>query len=155
MEISDDDENRFWSKVLTGDVNECWEWMAACCRDGYGQFWYKDKVYYKAHRFSYELKYGKIENGLFVCHKCDNPKCVNPEHLFLGTSAENTKDRNDKGRSAKGEKQHSAKLTEHQVLEIRNKYITGNYTQIQLANEYNVHDTTISKIILKKLWKHI
>ncbi len=147
-------ENRFWSKVLTGNEDECWEWQSCLVCKGYGGFKYKGKQV-RAHRFSYELNKGPIENGLFVCHKCDNPKCVNPSHLFLGTNLENMKDKTNKGRAAKGEKQHLAKLTEKQVVEIRQKYATKNYTQSQLGREYNVDYKSICYIINRITWKHI
>jgi hypothetical protein len=153
MNISDKVWNRFWIKVETGEPDKCWEWQS-WLTNGYGGFKYKG-LNYRAHRFSYELKYGKIENGLFVCHKCDNRKCVNPNHLFLGTQLENTVDMVNKGRHPKGEIHGHAKLTEIEVLEIRDKYATNNYTQQQLGDEYNVSHVHISDIINKKKWKHI
>ena len=90
---------RFFSKVNKTD--SCWEWTAGLLHNGYGSFSYQKKTY-RAHRFSWELVNGKIPIGLHVCHKCDNRKCVNPEHLFLGTNADNTNDRQVKDRQAKG-----------------------------------------------------
>ena len=109
----------------------------------------------KASRFSWELHNGNIPNKLEVCHHCDNPKCVKPEHLFLGTHFENMKDMQDKGRKVvfSGEKNGRCKLTEKQVLEIRN--IGKKLSYNQLARKYNVNAKTISDIINRKLWKNI
>jgi predicted XRE-type DNA-binding protein len=153
MEIDIDDENRFWSKVLTDEDDKCWNWVGYLTR-GYGQFSYKGLMY-RSHRFSYELKYGKIQNGLYVCHSCDNRSCVNPNHLFLGTNVDNMKDMVNKGRAAKGENNATAKLNENQVIEIRDKYTTGKFLQRQLAIEYNISQVEISDITTRKIWKHI
>lgn len=149
-------EERFWSKVKK--TTTCWNWVgsAAC---GYGQFNIDGKIH-KAHRISWELINGPIPNkgkdyhGTCVLHRCDNRACVNPKHLFLGTNADNMKDKVKKNRQTKGEKSNSCKLTESQVLDIRSRPHCKGY-QTQLAKEFNVHNSDISRIINKKHWKHI
>jgi hypothetical protein len=98
-------EERFWQHVDKSDT--CWNWTASTKPFGYGRFVTRNHYKQKeelAHRVSWELHYGPIPQGMFVCHKCDNPPCVNPEHLFLGTGDDNMKDRNSKQRQAKGER---------------------------------------------------
>lgn len=103
------------------------------------------------HRYVYEQNYGQIPKDLFVYHKCDNPKCCNPEHLFLGTIQDNNKDSYNKNRHVHGETHGASKLTEENVSEIRNSSKTGK----ELAQELNVSETTISDIRKMKTWKHI
>jgi hypothetical protein len=110
-----------------------------------------------AHRVSWTLHNGAIPNGLHVLHHCDNPQCVNPAHLWLGTNADNMRDMIRKGRGnvAGGEDHGSAKLTEKQVIEIRERYAAGNITQHELGNEYGISKQTIGEIIRREIWKHI
>ncbi len=153
-----DTENRFWSKILTGDINECWVCVATSIDNGgYGHFYANgDDIY--AHRFSFQLFHNRlIQDGLFILHSCDNPSCVNPHHLKEGTQQENVTDRENKGRGnqPKGENQYLAILKEFQVKEIRAKYEKGQITQKQLANDYGVNYNTIFNIINRRSWKHI
>lgn len=146
--------SRFWSYVTTSD--NCWEWQGSK-RNGYGRIWSDGKMV-RAHRVSFVIHFGAIPNGLFVLHHCDNPGCVNPKHLFLGTQAENMKDCRDKGRSTglmafygKGSECPSAKLTEEDVREIRRR----NDTQDRIAKEFGVCQKTISNIMRRVNWKHV
>lgn len=146
--------DRFWSKVdKSGD---CWEWAGAKNHNGYGRFHLPVKQC-RAHRFSYILTHGHIPPGMCVCHTCDNPGCVNPDHLWLGTIADNMKDKERKGRSMhpRGESLPQSKLTEKQVLEIRAKYIPFKYSLSRLAREYNINNVTVHDIITRRRWKHI
>lgn len=152
--------DRFWSKVKLPDfigTDECWEWQSAKDKDGYGKFWLNRK-YQQAHRVSYQLCVGLIPDGLYVLHNCslgDNSSCVNPAHLWLGTTVDNTHDRNKKGRTAKGEKQGSSKLTSSQVIQIRSELANKNKNQTELAKEFGVCCATINNIFHKVIWKHV
>ena len=151
---------RFWAKVDKG--GECWEWTGSLDTRGYGSFHLNRKVIL-SHRLSYVLHHPitidllEGHREICVCHRCDNRKCINPSHLFLGTSADNHRDCVSKGRGVdnRGENHGRSKLTETQVREIRIKYANGGVTYQQLALEYEVNHTTISKIIHRKCWKHI
>lgn len=141
-------KDRFESKYIPEPNSGCWLWTASTMRGGYGSL-YGDGKTTKAHRVSYELYNGIIPDGLLVCHKCDVPSCVNPDHLFLGTPAENSADmvRKNRGNSPsfQGEKHPLAKLTEKQVDEIRIQLAKGVGGRV-LKNKYNVSDTIVSRI---------
>ena len=115
-------EQRFFTYIKK--TKTCWNWFGDIGVNGYGRFWYEGKTVY-AHRLSYMLHKGEITNNLCILHICDNPKCVNPKHLFLGTNKKNTTDRNNKGRQARGEFSGMAKLKEKDILQIRQLYEKG------------------------------
>jgi len=146
----------FWAKVDTTDISGCWIWTAGKNSKGYGNFWANNKEI-KAHRFSWELHYGKIPKGQFVCHHCDNPSCIRPSHLFVGSNQDNMNDMIAKERSPqglKGEKHPLSKLTEQEVLIIRSLG-KRKISQMQIAAQFGVHQGLISNILLRKTWKHI
>jgi hypothetical protein len=153
--------DRFWCKVDKRSPNECWEWKASINRGGYGQF--ADTVHHTmrhAHRVAYELTYGIIPSNMFVCHICDNRKCVNPNHLFLGTCKDNIqdmvkKDRCSHSRRSLGEHNGAHKLTKENVIDIRALYKTGNYSQTKLATMFNVTQGEIGFIVRREKWDHI
>lgn len=133
----------------------CWSWLGTKDKDGYGVITVKG-VQKPAHRVIYELEVGDLVDGVCVCHFCDNPSCVRPDHLFLGTHKDNAVDKVRKGRhvTTNGEESVLAKLTEEQVAEIRRRYrrYGGANSGASLAREFGVHKTEISKIVLKKRW---
>ena len=146
-------EARFWSKVDRGI--SCWEWTACKGRNGYGQFKYHGSPVW-AHRFSAYVVglIPSVHTDLKVLHKCDNPACVNPAHLFTGTDNDNVQDKVRKGRQAKGETSGRAKLTEMDVRYIRYKASTGT-TRKELAKEFEMDVSSVGYIIRRKLWPHV
>jgi hypothetical protein len=149
---------RFWAKVRTGE-HGCWVWLAYRDPKGYGKFGVGRKTTYLAHRFSWMLANGPIQDDLCVLHRCDNPPCVRPSHLFLGTRGDNAtdmalKDRRKGLRTVWGSKDGSAKLTEDDVLIIRERVRSGE-TQTAVALDYGVTQANVSEIIRRKTWTHI
>lgn len=136
----------FWSKVSVGDESECWEWTAARNAGGYGVCrLLGDNL---AHRSSWRLHFGEIPPGLVICHHCDNPPCVNPSHLFVGTRADNSADMVAKDRASRlrNERSPRARLTNAQVAEIRFRWSRGESAPT-LGPEFGVHPATVSRIV--------
>ena len=144
---------RFWLKVAIRNNNECWNWKASIKPNGYGQFRLKEKIKY-AHRTAWELTNGKIPDDICILHYCDNPKCCNPNHLFLGTHQDNIADRVAKGRTARGSKHYKAKLTEDNVKDIK-KLLSNGILQKRIAKIYSVTSSIICDINRGKSWTHI
>ena len=153
---------RFVKKIKYGDG--CWDWIAGCTGSGYGVFILKGKQIY-SHRLMWMLVNQKdIPGNMEVCHKCDNPKCVNPNHLFLATHYINMQDMNSKGRVrfVRGERSHLSKLTSKDVTKIKKLWSdkTIKYGQKMkfcedTASRYDVTARTVYLIINNKRWKHI
>lgn len=148
---------RFVSKIEK--TPECWLWKGTTYnrpKINYGKIQVCGKEY-SAHRMSWKIFRGEVPLGMCVLHKCDVPLCVNPDHLWIGTSAENCRDREAKNRSnhGSGEKIATAKLTAREVLEIRSKYDSSRGKYNRLAEEYGVDRKTIAQIVRRKTWQHI
>lgn len=144
-------EDRFYRR-FTREVSGCWEWVSHRDKDGYGILPANGPAI-RAHRFSFEhFNKTKIDQGMVVCHSCDNPSCVNPEHLFLGTVKDNCQDMISKGRDAMiGSKNNKSKLTESDIPKIRNSKLHNS----AIAMEYGVSESTIKRVKNKTLWRHV
>lgn len=146
---------RVWRTVRRTET--CWLWTGATNHAGYG--WVNRGVRGEqpmlAHRFTFEEAHGPIPLGLGVLHRCDTPACVRPEHLFLGTQADNTADMVAKGRQRRGERRPGAKLTDAGVREARQRYAAGGVSILALAREYGVDGTVMWDVIKGTRWKHV
>ena len=152
---------RFWKYVQKTD--SCWVWTGAKAHGGYGVLSISRKQgIVRAHRLSWEIHNGPIPEGMDMCHTCDNPSCVNPSHLFLGTPHDNAIDMMEKGRDlegrkrrARGEEHHRAKLTAAQVVAIRSEYAAGDTSTRKLATKYGVSRRSIMFILHRQQWVHV
>lgn len=140
--------DRYWSYVVKG--GSCWGWSGAKTRGGYGDIHVNGKMI-KAHRFSYELHFGSIPDGMVVRHMCNNPECTNPDHLKIGTQADNMSDAIESGRIARGGRHPNVKLSIDDILSIRN----DSRTNRAIAAQYKVDSSTISDIKNRKTWRWV
>lgn len=143
-------EERFWSKVERNAPDECWPWTAGRFLGGYGLFSIGNRDF-GAHRIAWRLLHGPIPDRKHVCHRCDNPACCNPGHLFLGTNADNMRDRDSKGRQARGTRHPRAKLTDDLVRAIR---ADGRGSKA-LSKALGVSRTVIRNVLLGLRWRHV
>lgn len=143
--------HRFWSKVRIGDG--CWEWSGGRDSCGRGAFRMAG-VQVGAHRASWVLERGAIPAGLHVLHRCDNPACVRPSHLFLGTHKDNMADRNAKGRQARGHVVASSKITEDGVRSIRGRVSAGESLRA-VARDVGITHATVQHIVSRRTWRHV
>lgn len=167
--LTANDRERFWSRVKQGPG--CWEWQAGTYNTtGYGQFWVRSRrLRARAHRIAYELSTGAHPGEMLVCHTCDNRTCVRPDHLFIGTHADNARDRNAKNRQARGRRNGAytqpgsrrrgsrngrAKLTEDQVVRMRGE-INGGMSLSEAARRYGVTVQVVWEIHHRKIWRHV
>lgn len=136
-------KSTFWTRVATGPPEICWNWTGTRSNCGYGQY-YAERKHVRAHRFAWTITYGSPENGLCVCHKCDNKLCCNPSHLFLGTLGDNNRDRDQKGRTARGCNKSTSKFTAEQIRWMRRSGLPRK----ELARMFKVDITSIRAILL-------
>jgi hypothetical protein len=148
------EHDRFLEKIEVNE-NGCWIWKGAKLRGGYGHFrrcingkW----VMFKAHRYAYEYFNGPLEKGLLVCHKCDNPECVNPEHLFKGTNKDNAEDKVKKGRHVFGRNKKHQWLTLEVVNSIRKDHKEG-LKNSEISKKYEISPSQISRVVKNQIWK--
>lgn len=147
-------EERFWSKVARRESTHCWLWQKSFRAGGYGSFrWDVEQL---AHRAAWVLTFGPVPDGMDVCHRCDNPPCCNPSHLFLGSRGENNADRHVKGRSnsAHGEQNGNAKLTPDAIAAIREARARGVHL-IDLAAEHGVSISTVHAVATRITWRTV
>lgn len=145
--------DRFAAKYFEEPNSGCWLWTAGTNARGYGQFALRGRSC-GAHRASWELHRGPIPDGSCVLHRCDTPPCVNPDHLFLGTHADNAADMMEKGRSSRGERHYNSRLTAEQVAAIRRQAAEG-ATLTEMAIDTGVRRQTISLVARRKTWTHL
>lgn len=167
MKYTKFDEARFWSKVdVRKSNNSCWYWKNPTHVFGYGMFAI-DKKHYTAHRLALIFFTGEEKKNMMVLHSCDNPACVNPNHLRWGTAKENTKDSIDRGRKTDpprngtlppiryGEENPISIMTEKKVKQLRMDYSKGDVSHRELAKKYGISKSTVGQIVNYKSWKNI
>lgn len=150
-QVTDLDKDRFKSKVYFGADQECWGWRGSLHRNGYGQFSLGKKKHL-AHRFSFFLFTGVDPGAFKVCHSCDNPACVNPHHLWLGTTKQNAEDCNRKGRRPAKETHWNAKLKTGDIIAIKRLREMG-ATQREIAALFGIQQMQVSRIVRGLRWK--
>jgi len=155
MDINLELKERFSEKWELNKTNNCWEWTASCTPNGYGQIKRPhERGQIPAHRLSYLIHVGDIPDGIYVCHTCDNRKCVKPSHLFLGTADDNAKDMVRKNRHTHGVTGHNVKLNDNKVRRIHSLYESG-ISQGDIAKSFGVTQGTVWKILHGHKWKHV
>lgn len=161
LAMNDVQVTAFWSKVdIQKDKKKCWEWRGARKPKGYGNV-RVNKRYMQAHRVAFELAHGKIPDGFMICHICDNPSCCNPSHLMLGNAKSNAADMLIKGRqrdkttAARGSVNGMSKITEADVLKIRDLYSRKSNNQYELAEMFGVSQPCIGSIVRNETWRHV
>lgn len=152
-QIRPKDVARFYKYVPDASEHSCWEWQSTISHRGYGKFWLNGRTDL-AHRASYKMHRGPIASGLMVRHVCDNPPCVNPNHLILGSALDNARDAIERDRYRRGSSAGRAKLTEQQVVDIRAARALGE-TQVALAEAFGVSRSAIQFALSGRNWAHV
>ena len=154
IRITDGEFLRKFESLTDRAASGCWEWLGGRV-SGYGTI-YRDGKLWKAHRMAWKIHHGSDPGDKCVCHSCDNPGCVNPDHLWLGEHEDNMGDMKRKGRAKgfRGEANKSAKITAEDVLAIRELYSAGE-SQPKIGSKYGLDQTTVSDIVLRKTWAHV
>ena len=155
IHLNETARNRFWAKVKKN--SSCWEWTAGKTKFGYGTF-NNGSGSRLAHRVSWVIENGPVPDGKLVCHTCDNPSCVNPKHLFVGTQSDNVCDMWAKGRGGAGAlpgiENHRSKICDKDVVAIRARLDSGEYQRV-IAKDYGLTQSNVSHIATGKTWSHI
>lgn len=141
--------------VVVPALGKCWIWTGLLYQQGYGQFTTRQITEHKAHRAVWLAVHGELSSTICVLHKCDNPSCVNPNHLFLGTHKDNSDDMIHKGRGCRGINKKAAKLSEDEVREIRRIYAEQKPKCRDLGKQFGVSHTTVISILHQRLWRHV
>jgi len=144
--------DKFWAMVAVSSSDACWVWVGRRDKYGYGVFSVNGKQV-GAHRVSWSLANGEIQDGMHILHRCNNPSCVNPSHLYAGTHRQNMDDMIAAG-SKKGVKNGQAKLTDKDVVAIRKKCAAGS-TMAEMSREYGMSFMAISNLVHMRSWKHV
>jgi hypothetical protein len=152
---------KFWQKVDRRGPDECWPWQGGVDEKGYGHVILYPRTtkagrkHTRAHRYAWTLTHGEIPDGVLICHRCDNPPCCNPNHLFPGTGSDNMQDMWQKKRHSdlQGEKNGRARLTWEDVLEIRRRYAAGGVTFQSLADERGMNKSAMHRLVRGLTWK--
>ncbi len=167
VNLTDKDLRRFWSYVQKGEG--CWWWKNKPATSGYGDFGFGKKSHCGAHRISYFLAKGPFPKHLNICHTCDHPMCVRPDHLWVGTNQQNIADRDQKGRTAKGDIHHwhtnveqffgernpAAKLTPEQMFNLRKDRELLGLSYPKLGAKYGISFAQAYRIVQRTSWKHL
>lgn len=157
------DADRFWSLVDTsGGPDACWPWTRSVTTDGYGRFFCRGEGERRSHRLAWTLtNHAPIPRDKQVCHACDNPRCCNPKHLWIGTMLDNNRDKAAKGRAHRGNKHHNTHLTEDVIREIRRlgnsraPWTHGDLSLVALGRRFGINHSTVARILRRQTWKHV